>query len=142
MNISSVAVETTINYLKSLSELAGRIIVPEFDSQISPIAIHDPIFSVGVEGFEAGEELTAKDSGGNTVPRGAREFRLKMRIRVYCTFANGASRAFVAADYIYTRMMTGSYAYKIASISFDDAQYDSQTESIRLTTHFTVEGLF
>ena len=118
------------------------MIVPEFDSRISPIAINDPVMSVGVESFHAGESLFTKNSAGCTVARGLRDYKLKMRVRIYVSFANGAQRAFVAADFIYSALMEPSFDYKVSEILYDAAEYDSQTESIRLTTHFTVEGLF
>lgn len=142
MNIASVAVNTTINYLKSIQDLSDRVIVPEYDSSISPIAISEPIMSVGVESFHAGESLYTKNSDGETVPRNERDYKLKMRIRIYTSFANGAQRTYTAADYIYSVLLRSAFDYKISEIIFDDAEYDSQTESIRLTTHFTVEGTF
>ncbi len=140
MNISSVAVDATINYLKSFQELSHRVIVPEFDSNISPIAIGEPIFSVGVENFLATQSPDPNNPGGNSATSGVDQYKLKMRINIYCSFSNGAARAFVSADYIYTLLMIGNFAYRITEIIFDDAQYDSQTESIRLTTHFVIEG--
>ena len=142
MNISSVAVNAVIDYLLTVPSLRGRIIVPEFDSRISPIAINEPIFSVGVESFHAAEEFEKDETTGNTVATGRMEYKLKMRIRVYVSFANGAERSFVAADYVYTMLMEPAFGLKVSEIIFDAAEYDSQTESIRLTTHFTVEGLF
>ena len=143
LEISSLAVSNTINYLKSIPTLSQRTIVPEFDSNISPIAINDdPVISVGVEQFNAGPSLYTQNSSGNMVARNLREYKLKMRIRFYVSFANGAQRSFTAADYVYTMLLSPNYNYKVAEIIMEDAEYDSQTESIRLTTHFTVEGTF
>gem|GEM_PF-2187519 len=140
VNITTNIVATTISYLKSIPTLSQKTIVPEFDSSISPIAIGEPVMSIGVEQFYVGPSLYKKDASGNTVARGEREYKLKMRMRVYVSFANGAQRAFEAADYIYTMLMSSNYGFKVSEIILDDAEYDSQTESIRLTTHYTVEG--
>lgn len=142
MNISSVAVNAVINYLLSVPSLTGRVIVPEFDSRISPVAISEPVFSVGVESFHAAEEFEKDETTGNTVATGRMVYKLKMRICVYVSFANGAERSFIAADYIYSMLMNPEFRYKISEIFFDAAEYDSKTESIRMTTHFTVEGTF
>lgn len=143
LNISSVAVSATINYLKSIPALSQKTIVPEYDSNITPIAINDdPVISVGVEQFNAGPSLYTQNSTGHTVGQGTREYKLKMRIRFYVSFSNGAQRSFTAADYVYTMLMSSNYDYQVSEIIMEDAEYDSQTESIRLTTHFTVEGTF
>ena len=143
LNISSVAVSATIDYLNSIPGLSQRTIVPEYDSHITPIGINDdPVISVGVEQFNAGPSLYTHNSTGHTVGQGKREYKLKMRIRFYVSFSNGAQRSFTAADYIYSMLMSPNYNYQVSEIIMEDAEYDSQTESIRLTTHFTIEGTF
>ncbi len=96
--------------------------------------------AVGVNEFNVGELICYRNVSGETVTGTRRPYSVKLRVRIYVPFSQGAQKAYEMADWIHTVLFRQGYAYKVSEVEFDCAKYDSQTESITLDTFCTIKG--